>query len=209
MDNRKHNHIDAWDDGSYGTGNTSPPKSHSGIIALLLVLVIFLSGIVSILSFLNIRLFYELSEQQEQKSQFQAPVSFSDEKQPIDATQETIVIYADSSTMAIRYPTQSQSLEEENAALGMAGETVTRFDQNYFHVPQGLYLSYVDEDSDAFSQGIGPGDILMSINGKAITSQAELTQLVSGCQPGETVQAVFYRDGEEVTLTLTVGEIEN
>ena len=41
--------IDPWDDGVFGTGKTEPPKNHSGIIALLLILVIFLSGIVSVL----------------------------------------------------------------------------------------------------------------------------------------------------------------
>ena len=61
----KQNH-DPWDDGVYGTGKTEPPKSHSGIIALLLILVIFLSGIVSLLSFMNIKLFHQLSEQSKQ-----------------------------------------------------------------------------------------------------------------------------------------------
>jgi hypothetical protein len=58
--------IDPWDDGVFGTGKTEPPKNHSGIIALLLILVIFLSGIVSLLSFMNIKLFHQLSEQNKQ-----------------------------------------------------------------------------------------------------------------------------------------------
>ena len=60
MENRNKKHKDSWDDGVYGTGNTSPPKSHGGIIGLLLILVIFLSGIISLLSFMNIKLFQKI-----------------------------------------------------------------------------------------------------------------------------------------------------
>ena len=86
MDHRKHNSTDPWDEQVYGTGNTMPPKSHSGIIALLVILVIFLSGIVSFLSFLNIKLFQQLS-QQTVKEQFQVPMAFSDLEPEILPTQ--------------------------------------------------------------------------------------------------------------------------
>ena len=49
-----------WDDGVYGTGSTQPPKSHRALLALLLVIIIFLGGIATALSILNIRLFQEL-----------------------------------------------------------------------------------------------------------------------------------------------------
>ena len=49
-----------WDDQYYGTGPTEPPKERRGITALMLILVIFLFGIITVLSILNIRLFQEL-----------------------------------------------------------------------------------------------------------------------------------------------------
>ena len=45
-----------WDGGYYQTGSTRPPKSNRGLIAVLLVVIIFLGGIASALSLLNIRL---------------------------------------------------------------------------------------------------------------------------------------------------------
>ena len=45
---------------SYRTGSTQPPKKHRGIIAALLVAVIFLGGIVSALGIMNVRLFSQL-----------------------------------------------------------------------------------------------------------------------------------------------------
>lgn len=47
--------------GSYETGSTRPPKRNRGILAVLLALVIFLGGIASILRFMNVRLFQQLS----------------------------------------------------------------------------------------------------------------------------------------------------
>ena len=46
---------------SYENGSTKPPKSHGGIIAVVLCTVIFLCGIVSILTMLNIRIFQEMA----------------------------------------------------------------------------------------------------------------------------------------------------
>ena len=61
----KHNDYEYdWDDQYYGTGPTKPPKNHGGLIALMLMLLIFLTGIITVLGILNIRLFQELKVQQ-------------------------------------------------------------------------------------------------------------------------------------------------
>ena len=54
-----------WDDSVYGTGPMEPPKSRSGLVALLLILVIFLCGIVTVLGILNIRMFNQLSDKED------------------------------------------------------------------------------------------------------------------------------------------------
>ena len=51
---------------TYQTGSTHPPKSYRGLIAVLLVLVIFLCGIFTGLSLMNIRLFRQLDASSEQ-----------------------------------------------------------------------------------------------------------------------------------------------
>ena len=64
MDNPKLNPTDPWDQSIYGTGRTHPPKSKGGVMAILLILVIFLSGITCVLSILNIRLSRQLKGQE-------------------------------------------------------------------------------------------------------------------------------------------------
>ncbi len=59
MDNRNFN-TQNWDDSVYGTGRTQPPKDKGGMLALLLILIIFLCGIITVMGLLNIKLFKEL-----------------------------------------------------------------------------------------------------------------------------------------------------
>ena len=61
----KNEYPDPWDQGTYQTGSTKPPKSHSGLVAFLLIAVIFLAGITSFLGIMNIRLFSVLKSQPE------------------------------------------------------------------------------------------------------------------------------------------------
>lgn len=53
-----------WEQDSWQTGSTNPPKSRGGLVAVLLVLVIFLSGIVTVLGVLNVKLFQQLNSQE-------------------------------------------------------------------------------------------------------------------------------------------------
>ena len=79
MEKPKKNTQNTWDDGAYGTGRTCPPKTHSGMIALLLILVIFLSGIITVLGLMNVRLFRELSDH-EAGAENALSISFSAEE---------------------------------------------------------------------------------------------------------------------------------
>ena len=83
MDDNKKNRTDPWEPGKYETGRTKPPKSHTGLIAVLLVVVIFLSGLVSFLGVLNVRLFAQLQAQPEKEEE---PVSFISETEPTQSS---------------------------------------------------------------------------------------------------------------------------
>ncbi len=414
MNDKHYNPIDPWDDGVYGIGNTMPPKTHEGTIALLLMVVIFLSGIVSALGFLNIKLFQELNAQNEQTEM--VPISFSDLADATSATEgvthprqdafmdislelngspqsvenipqegglslqeiytknipsvvsitsstktgvttgtgvilsergylvtnyhviqdaETItiqlsdervlaarlvgadkvsdlaVLYVDApdlkaaefgdstslrvgdmvaaigdplgtqlqgsmtngivsavsrsvtmngfameliqtnadlnpgnsggplincygqvigiNTMVLResgneevegvgfaIPSTSvkrivdqllsQGYVSGRPTLGLVGDSVTRFDQSYFHIPAGLYLTQVEPGSDADAHGIVPGDILISLDGTPILSQTDLEGFVFAHQIGDSLSAVIYRGGQQFTLSLKVLE---
>ncbi|MCI6228263.1 MAG: trypsin-like peptidase domain-containing protein [Clostridiales bacterium] len=66
MSERNHSYPD-WDDSVYGNGPTEPPKNRGALVALMLILIIFLCGIVTMLSLMNIRLFRELRTDKQEK----------------------------------------------------------------------------------------------------------------------------------------------
>ena len=90
--------------------------------------------------------------------------------------------------------------------LGIVGEGVTSFYQVYFGLPNGLYITELDANSDAAKQGIRESDILLSINGTRITSQEDLDAVLYTCDVGDTVEVTVYRDGRQGIFTLTVQE---
>ena len=63
--------LQAAQEGYYRTGSTTPPKDHAGVIALVLGLFIGFSGIISVLSLMNIPLFAEPAP-----TELSSPVSF-------------------------------------------------------------------------------------------------------------------------------------
>ena len=62
MDERNHSHNDPWDRDFYETGSTKPPKERSGLIAIILIVVIFLFGLSSTLGILSARLSSQKTE---------------------------------------------------------------------------------------------------------------------------------------------------
>ena len=86
MDENKNYRMDPWEPGKYETGRTKPPKSHTGLIAVLLVVVIFLSGLVSFLGVLNVKLFAQLQALPEQEPEEQ--VSFISETESTEPEPE-------------------------------------------------------------------------------------------------------------------------
>ncbi len=167
-----------WAEASYSTGSTRPPKSHGGLIAFLLVMVIFLCGLSTALGLMNIRLLGVLSEKEEDQT---APMAFSQ-----DDSLET----ADDD--AIRFP------------LGFSGQEVPAFWQNYDGLPEGIYVVEVTCQPNSRSLGLQPGDVLTQINGTTVESADTLLQLLQEYEIGDPVDVTIIRSGEEYTITLTL-----
>ena len=107
-------------DGSeYGTGRTQPPKNRGGLVALLLILVIFLTGIVTVLGILNIQLFRQLRAQDPGQ---EASISFSqlaDETQPAMAAAEAEEAMEDKFSMDLTLTPQAPANVPQEGALSL------------------------------------------------------------------------------------------
>lgn len=72
----------------YRTGQTQPPKSSRGLIAFLLICIILLGGVVSVLGMMNIHLFRQLQQAEEQ-----TPLSFAQgDIDPVDTEETTLTL---------------------------------------------------------------------------------------------------------------------
>lgn len=90
--------------------------------------------------------------------------------------------------------------------LGLAGESLSIFYQHYYHLPAGLYITYVDRSSDASAKGVEKGDILISLEDARITTMNELKAALNGRQVGDSLDAVIYRRGQQYQIELTLTE---
>ena len=90
--------------------------------------------------------------------------------------------------------------------LGLTGTAISTFYQVYYRMPAGILITEVAEDSSAAAQGIRRGDVLMTLNGTAVTSLDILEEITYASSVGDELEATFYREGVEFTLTLTMGE---
>ncbi len=71
----------------YRTGQTKPQKSSRGLIAFLLICVIFLCGLVSVLGMLNIRMLEKL-----QQIHTQTPLSFAEGDMSPTTTEDSLIV---------------------------------------------------------------------------------------------------------------------
>ena len=56
-DSHNNQNMDPWERDTYQTGSTTPPKSHGGVIAMILALSICLCGVLTIMALLKVQLF--------------------------------------------------------------------------------------------------------------------------------------------------------
>jgi len=100
----------------------------------------------------------------------------------------------------------SQGFVSGRPSLGITGQIISRSISSLTGLPQGFYISQTVPGSAAAAAGVQTGDVLLSFDGVRITDSETLQTLLYAHAPGDTVSAVFYRDGEALITALTVGQ---
>lgn len=70
----------------------------------------------------------------------------------------------------------------------------------------GIYVMDVVKGGPADKAGIQPGDRIVSINGTEIAQQTDLGTVIQQYAAGDTVEVTLAREGQMVSLQLTLGE---
>ena len=89
--------------------------------------------------------------------------------------------------------------------IGVSVLTVDEETQS-FGLPAGAAVKSVTEGSPAEKAGIQVNDIITAANGTEISSSDQLVDLVSNLYEGAELKLSIYRQGQELELTVTVGE---
>lgn len=74
----------------------------------------------------------------------------------------------------------------------------------YFKVDDGVLVSSVDDESPAAKAGLKAGDVIVKLNGQAITDAADLGREVARLEPSAEATMTVQRDGHPLDLKVTV-----
>lgn len=73
---------------------------------------------------------------------------------------------------------------------------------------RGALIASVTPEGPAEEAGIRAGDVILSFNGEKIQEMRELPRLVAETDIESDAMVTLWRDGEEMTMDVTVGELE-
>jgi S1-C subfamily serine protease len=92
--------------------------------------------------------------------------------------------------------------------LGVVGQTVDADVAELYGLPvdAGAVIADLDPDGPAVAAGLEAGDIVVAIDGEEVTSMADLAGRIQQRSPGEDVEVTVIRAGEELTVTVPLGE---
>ena len=96
------------------------------------------------------------------------------------------------------------------AYLGISAKTITSQYAQLLNMPEGVYISSVEQGSAAEECGLQSGDIICSLDGEDIADMETFHDKIVACNPGDKVTIVYYRNNngnyEKQTATATLKE---
>ncbi len=92
------------------------------------------------------------------------------------------------------------------AYLGVRYQMISQKAAIMNEVPQGAFVVEVVADSPAEEAGLQPDDIVTKIDGKELTEETALADIIADKKPGDTLKLEVWRDGETNTINITLSE---
>ena len=73
-------------------------------------------------------------------------------------------------------------------------------------IPVGAYITSVQSGSPADTAGISAGDIITKISDREIGNSNDLSDIISSHEPGDNIALEIWREGEVISLNVTLSE---
>lgn len=90
--------------------------------------------------------------------------------------------------------------------IGISGIDLDDSTAKKYNLVVGVYVKSVEDFSAAEKGGLKSGDVIIEADGKSIKTMDELNEIKNSHQIGDEIKLKINRDGDEKTLTLTLGE---
>ena len=92
------------------------------------------------------------------------------------------------------------------AKLGVDAQTMSARAAMYYNSVEGAYIRVIVPDSCAEAAGLRTGDVIYRFGALEVLSRDDLQAAVRSYHAGDTVEMAVYREGEHLTLTVTLDE---
>ena len=118
---------------------------------------------------------------------------------PIDKAEESL-------QQLMNLKTREKVDASQASYLGIRGEDVSAEASELYGIPTGAVITEIVENGPADQAGVKKGDILTELDGRSISSMAQLQDVLQYYAAGETVDLVVQRsdNGEYQTQTLSI-----
>ncbi|PIE62118.1 MAG: peptidase [Desulfobacter postgatei] len=92
--------------------------------------------------------------------------------------------------------------------LGVSIQDVSQEMGEYYNLDsdEGVYVTKAYEDNPAYEAGIRQGDVIISVEGKKISSSRDLTLTIANLRVGSKVKIEAIRQGKKKRFTVQLGE---
>ncbi|UXZ55308.1 DegQ family serine endoprotease [Halomonas sp. 7T] len=97
---------------------------------------------------------------------------------------------------------QSSSSSNDQVRLGVAVAEVDEATRERLNISGGVEVRQVEADSVAAQAGLRPGDILVSIDHRTVSTADELLSIVEGLPSDRAIPLRLYRDGRSLFVAL-------
>ncbi|MBQ2668698.1 MAG: trypsin-like peptidase domain-containing protein [Clostridia bacterium] len=92
---------------------------------------------------------------------------------------------------------------KDRAMLGISGQFIDSLTGRFYGLPQGEYVATLNT-AHAVASGLREGDVILSMNGTELTSEAVMRRMIHAGKPGDIMQLEVYRPSTRETLEIAL-----
>ena len=90
----------------------------------------------------------------------------------------------------------------DTCGLGLELSDVSEVQQQYWSLPEGVFIEQIETGSVAYAAGLRSGDLLLQIEDQAVSEPEDCIEALEELWDENGLELVYYRDGEERSLQI-------